>query len=120
MTVGSCVGRSVSGLIVQRRVLKSVLEVLGGVGWNGVLLCRSLELGDQWEAVVRAGPQERLCWGDLAIGPDMGLPSVHINLGTLLRDAVVHRRDVIAGVFGLWFIFYRWHRPFVVPPASFF
>ena len=36
MTVGSCVGRSVSGLIVQRRVLKSVLEVLGGVGWNGM------------------------------------------------------------------------------------
>ena len=126
MTVGSCVGRSVSGLIVQRRLLKSVLEVLGGVGWNGVVLSRSLELGDHREAVVRAGPREPLCWGDLAIGLDMGPPAVHIDLGTVLRDVVVHRRDVAVRSLRTWIFedplvhLYRWLRLVVVPPDLFF
>ena len=56
------------------------------------------------EAVVRAAPQERLCWGDLAIGPDMVLPAVHINLGTFLRDVVVHCRDVAVRSWRTWIL----------------
>ena len=50
-------GRSVAGLITQRRRLGSVFEVLGGMRRNGICLSRSLELGTQRGAVVSAGPQ---------------------------------------------------------------
>ena len=43
---------SVSGIILQRRRLVCVLSVLDGITGNGFSISRSLEFGDQWEAVV--------------------------------------------------------------------
>ena len=65
---------STSGLVVQRRRLRCVLVALDGVARHGISLARSLELGAQWDAVVRAGPCGPLCWSDVAISPDIGLP----------------------------------------------
>ena len=109
---------STSGLVVQRRKLRCVLVALDGVARHGISLARSLELGAQWDAVVRAGSCGPFCWGDVAISPDFGLSVYgrcvrvpYNSSNTLLHDVVGHRGDVSVRCWRFWI----WEDPLLHP-----
>ena len=56
-----------------KRRLKAVHDLLGCNGRDGFALSRSLELGAQWDFILRHGPVGPLRREDLDVGFEVGL-----------------------------------------------
>ena len=57
---------SVAPLLDMRRRFKAVMDVLGAMIRYGVSLARSVELNDQWDRILAAGPLYLVTWDDFS------------------------------------------------------
>ena len=123
---------SLAPLLDMRRRFKAVLDVLGAMIRSGVSLARSVELTDEWDRILAAGPLYPVTWDDLGMVEGLGLgdfhrvvPGIHRRLSDFIHAIVVHRRDEAIRVWRNWvredpFVHpYKWLRPDLVPPAPF-
>ena len=84
----------------MRRRFKAVMDVLGAMIRYGVSLARSVELTDQWDRILAAGPLYPVTRDDLSAVRGLGLgdfhrvvSDVHRRLCDFIHQVVVHRRD---------------------------
>ena len=123
---------SIAPLLDMRRRFKAVMDVLSAMIRYGVSLARSVELTDQWDRILAAGPLCPVTLNDLSAVRDLGIgdfhrvvSDVHHRLSDFIHAVVVHRRDEAIGWWRKWIREdplvhpYRWLRPDLVPPAPF-
>ena len=101
---------SIALLLDMRRRFKAVMDVLHAMIRYGVSLARSVELTDQWERVLAAGPLYPITLDDLSAVRGSGLgdfhqvvSDVHHRLSAFIHQVVVHRLDTaIRGSSYVW------------------
>ena len=108
------------------------MDVLSAMIRHGVSLARTIELTDQWDGVLAAGPSCLVTWEDLNAVRVLGfgdfhqvVSDVHRRLSDFIHEVVVHRRDEAIRVWRDWVredpLVHpcKWLRPDLIPPAPF-
>ena len=100
------------------------MDVLGAMIRYGVSVARSVELTNQWERILAAGPLSPVTLKDFS-DFHHAVSDLHHRLGDFIHQVVVHRRDDAIRVWRKWVREdplvhpYKWLRPDLVPPAPF-
>ena len=124
---------SIALLLDMGRRFKAVMDVLDSLIRNGVSFARSFELTVQWDRILAAGPLYLVTLDDFRGAPGAGLghfhhvvSGVHHRLSDFIHGVVVHRWDEAIRGWRNWLREdrlahpYKWLRPDLVPPCSFF
>ena len=121
---------STAGLVALKRGPKCVCDVPGGIDRHGLTLCRSMELGCQWRAVVYSGSVGPNWFGGPCVYPGHRLLAfiahvreMHCRTNAFIHGVVVRRRDVAVRGWRTWLLedplahSYMWLRSDRIPPA---
>ena len=124
---------SIAPLLDMRRRFRAVLGVLDAMIRSGISLARSVELTAQWDRIVAVGPMYPVTLDDVHAVQGLGLgdiyrviSGIHRRLCDFIHSIVVHRRDEAIREWRNWVWEdplvhpYKWLRPDLVLPASFF
>ena len=123
---------SIAPLLIMRRRFKAVMDVLGAMIRYGVSLARSVELTNQWERILAAGPLYPGTLNDFIAVRSLGLGDFHHavsdvlhRLSDFIHRVVVCRRDEAVRGWRNWIREdpsvhpYKWLRLDLVSPSPF-